>query len=161
MALGEVGLSLPWWWHPLFLLAPGYWRLLLNLVLLFQNWKSKIHKVSSLLSKRWPFFCFLCSVEVDTFIKCMETSRILDFQFWNNNNVCFIKIRSKHNSNTLLNFLRLFLKQTLHRFISDFLPIAKRIKCNHKNGSILQFCLTRLKEDFLFHHQALNISTLN
>ena len=85
MALGEVGVSIPWWCHPLVLLAPGYWRLFLNLVLLFQNWKSKIHKVSSLLSKRWPFFCFLCSVEVDTFIKCMETSRILDFQFWNNN----------------------------------------------------------------------------
>ena len=33
----------------------------------------------------WPFFCFLCSVEVDTIIKCVETSRILDFQFWNNN----------------------------------------------------------------------------
>ena len=58
MALGEVGVSLPWWCHPLFLLAPGYWRLFLNLVLLFQNWKSKTHKVSSLLSKRWPFSAF-------------------------------------------------------------------------------------------------------
>ena len=35
----SVGVSLPWWCHPLFLLAPGYWRLYLNLVLLFQNWK--------------------------------------------------------------------------------------------------------------------------
>ena len=25
--LGEVGVSLPWWCHPLFLLAPGYWSL--------------------------------------------------------------------------------------------------------------------------------------
>ena len=48
-------------------------------VLLFQNRKSKIHKVSSLLSKPCPFFCFVCSVEVDPFNKCMETSRILDF----------------------------------------------------------------------------------
>ena len=85
MALGEVVVSLPWWCHPPVLLAPGYWRLFLNLVLLFQNWKSKIHKVSSLLPKWWPFFCFLCSVEVDTFNKCLETSRILNFQFWNNN----------------------------------------------------------------------------
>ena len=28
-------------------------------------------------------------------------------------NICFIKIRSKHNSNTLLNLLRIFMKQTL------------------------------------------------
>ena len=71
MALGEVGVSLPWWCHPLVLLAPCYWRLFLNLVLLLQNWKSKIHKVSILLS--------------NTFNKCIETSRILDFQFGNNN----------------------------------------------------------------------------
>ena len=29
------------------------------------------------------------------------------------NNVCFIKIRSKHSSNTLLSLLRIFMKQTL------------------------------------------------
>ena len=46
MTLGEVGVSLPWWCHPLVLLAPGYWRLFLNSVLLFQNWKSKIREVS-------------------------------------------------------------------------------------------------------------------
>jgi hypothetical protein len=45
MALGEVGVSLPWWCHPLVLLAPGYWRRFLNSVLLFQNWKSKIREV--------------------------------------------------------------------------------------------------------------------
>ena len=28
-------------------------------------------------------------------------------------NVCFIKIRSKHNSNTLLSLLQIFMKQTL------------------------------------------------
>ena len=28
-------------------------------------------------------------------------------------NVCFIKIRSKHSSNTLLSLLRIFMKQTL------------------------------------------------
>ena len=27
MALGEVGVSLPWWCHPVVLQAPGYWRL--------------------------------------------------------------------------------------------------------------------------------------
>jgi hypothetical protein len=32
-------------------------------------------------------------------------------------NVCFIKIRSKHSSNTLLSLLRMFMKQTLHKFI--------------------------------------------
>ena len=33
MALGEVGVPLPWWCHPLVLLAPGYWRLFLNLII--------------------------------------------------------------------------------------------------------------------------------
>ena len=35
MALGEVGVSLPWWCHALVLLAPGYWRHFLNLKNLF------------------------------------------------------------------------------------------------------------------------------
>ena len=33
MILGEVGVSLPWWCHALVLLAPGYWRLYLNLII--------------------------------------------------------------------------------------------------------------------------------
>ena len=33
MALAEVGVSLPWWCHTLVLLAPGYWRLFLNLII--------------------------------------------------------------------------------------------------------------------------------
>jgi hypothetical protein len=34
-ALGEVGVSLPWWCAALVLLAPGYWSLFLNLKNLF------------------------------------------------------------------------------------------------------------------------------
>ena len=33
MALGDVGVSFPWWYHALVLLAPGYWRLFLNLII--------------------------------------------------------------------------------------------------------------------------------
>ena len=33
MALGEVGVSLPWWCPALVLLAPGYWSLFLNLII--------------------------------------------------------------------------------------------------------------------------------
>ena len=33
MALGEVGVSLPWWCHTLVLLPPGYWGLFLNLII--------------------------------------------------------------------------------------------------------------------------------
>ena len=33
MAPGEVGVSLPWWYHALVLLAPAYWRLFLNLII--------------------------------------------------------------------------------------------------------------------------------
>ena len=44
-ALGEVGVSLPWWCHPLFLLAPGYWSQFLGL----KNW-SKL--------KFWNFSIF-------------------------------------------------------------------------------------------------------
>ena len=33
MALGEVEVSLPWQCHALVLLAPGYWRLFLNLII--------------------------------------------------------------------------------------------------------------------------------
>ena len=50
-------------------------------------------------------------------------------------NICFIKIRSKHNSNTLLSLLRIFMKQTLFDFElvtcqiifwgSDFIFVAK------------------------------------
>ena len=32
-ALGEVGVSLPWWCHTLVLLPPGYWGLFLNLII--------------------------------------------------------------------------------------------------------------------------------
>ena len=39
MAPGEVGLSLPWWCHNLFLLPPGYWGLFLNLII-FSCWKN-------------------------------------------------------------------------------------------------------------------------
>ena len=39
MALGEVGLSLPWQCHSLVLLAPGNWRLFLNLIF-FLKWKN-------------------------------------------------------------------------------------------------------------------------
>ena len=31
-------------------------------------------------------------------------------------NVCFIKFRSKHSSNTLVSLLQIFMKQTLHTF---------------------------------------------
>ena len=33
MALADVGVSLPWWCHALVFLAPGYWRLFLNLII--------------------------------------------------------------------------------------------------------------------------------
>ena len=33
MAQAEVGVSLPWWCLALVLLAPGYWRLFLNLII--------------------------------------------------------------------------------------------------------------------------------
>ena len=39
MALAEVGVSLLWWCHALVLLAPGYWRLFLNLII-FSLWKN-------------------------------------------------------------------------------------------------------------------------
>ena len=39
MALGKVDVSLPWWCHALVLLAPGYWRLFLNLKSLVHNGK--------------------------------------------------------------------------------------------------------------------------
>ena len=45
-ALGEVGVSLPWWCAALVLLPPGYWSLFLNLKNLFimeigQSWNSE------------------------------------------------------------------------------------------------------------------------
>ena len=50
-----------------------------------------------------PIFCvhFLQFLQ---FLVCIDYSQ---------NNVCFIKIRSKHSSNTLLSLLRIFMKQTL------------------------------------------------
>ena len=85
MALGEVGVSLPWWCHPLVLLAPGYWRLFLNLVLLFQNWKSKIREVSIHLLKVSTSTEHKKQKKGHRFDKRLETLWILDFQFWNNN----------------------------------------------------------------------------
>ena len=37
MALGEVGVSLPWWCHAFVLPAPGSWGLFLNLIILLPN----------------------------------------------------------------------------------------------------------------------------
>ena len=39
-------------------------------------------------------------------------------------NVCFIKIRSKHNSNTLLSLLRIFMKQALYEIVFESPIIA-------------------------------------
>ena len=33
MALGDAGVSLPWWCHTLVLPAPGYWGLFLNIII--------------------------------------------------------------------------------------------------------------------------------
>ena len=33
ITLAEVGVSLPWWCHALVLLAPGYWKLFINLII--------------------------------------------------------------------------------------------------------------------------------
>ena len=44
-ALGEVGVSLPWWCAALVLLAPGYWSLFLNLKNLF-------------IMEKWPLVIF-------------------------------------------------------------------------------------------------------
>ena len=41
-------------------------------------------------------------------------------------NVCFKQIRSKHNSNTLLSLLRIFLKQTLTKSILPYISILCR-----------------------------------
>ena len=38
IALAEVSVSLSWWYYALVLLAPGYWRVFLNLII-FQNRK--------------------------------------------------------------------------------------------------------------------------
>ena len=55
IALGEVGVSLPWWCHPPVLLAPGYWSIFLNL----KNW---------FIMERWPLVIFpLVKVETLNF----------------------------------------------------------------------------------------------
>ena len=51
MALGEVGMSLPWWCHVLALLAPGYWRLFLNLKPLVHN--GKLTNFRGILGQSW------------------------------------------------------------------------------------------------------------
>ena len=68
MALGEVGVWLPWWCHSLALLPPGYWRLFLNLKplahngkitnfrgILGQSWNSEFHKVKMLKFQNFNF----------------------------------------------------------------------------------------------------------
>ena len=47
-------------------------------------------------------------------------------------NVCFIKIRSKHNSNPLLSLLRIFMKQALFQSQLEFL-------CVHFMSRLLDF----------------------
>ena len=48
-------------------------------------------------------------------------------------NVCFIKIRSKHNDNTLLSLLRIFMKQALEGrikndiFVLDFISNKDKV----------------------------------
>ena len=51
MVLGEVGVSFPWWCHALVLLAPGYWRLFLNLKSLVHN--GKLTNFRGILSQSW------------------------------------------------------------------------------------------------------------
>ena len=54
MALGEVGVSLPWC-HALVLLAPGYWRFFLNLIndQFQRNFRSKL-KLWNFKFQLWP-----------------------------------------------------------------------------------------------------------
>ena len=66
-ALGEVGVSLPWWCTALVLLAPGYWSLFLNLTKLFimekwrghfsigQSWNFEFHKAKLLKFQSFNF----------------------------------------------------------------------------------------------------------
>ena len=51
MALGEVGVSLPWWCHAFVLLVPGYWRLFLNLKPLVHN--GKLTNFKGILGQGW------------------------------------------------------------------------------------------------------------
>ena len=57
MALGEVGVSLPWWCHALVLLAPSYWRLFLNSksVFIMEKWPDLVTFKSSM-SFFWNHF---------------------------------------------------------------------------------------------------------
>ena len=67
MALGEIGVSLPWWCPALVLWAPGSWGLFLNLKkklwwkncifrnILGQSWTLKFHKVKLMKFKTFNF----------------------------------------------------------------------------------------------------------
>ena len=57
IALGEVGVSLPWWCHALVLLAPSYWRLFLNSknVFIMEKWPDLVTFKSSM-SFFWNHF---------------------------------------------------------------------------------------------------------
>ena len=57
MALGEVGVSLPWWYRALVLLDPGYWRLFLNLKKLFivEKWPLKMTRGHFSIGQSWNF----------------------------------------------------------------------------------------------------------
>ena len=50
MALGEVGVSFPWWCHTLVLQPPGYWGLFLNLIF-FHN--EKMANFKGILGQSW------------------------------------------------------------------------------------------------------------
>ena len=55
-------------------------------------------------------------------------------------NVCFIKIRSKYSSNTLLSLLPIFMKQTLQRGVdtyqkSPFAALLIKILKHYKNSA--------------------------
>ena len=57
-ALGEVGMSLPWWCAAFVLLSPGYWSLFLNLKKMFimEKWRGHFSHRSKL--KLWNFSSF-------------------------------------------------------------------------------------------------------
>ena len=51
--------------------------------------------------------------EVENFRKKQQQASASVLTFYIVNNVCLLKIRSKHSSNTLLRLLRIFIRQTL------------------------------------------------